>query len=342
MPYKAKQTQMNRIDSCIQSFLNGTLHAEEHAYLRKWVKQNRRQRNYFYHAIALWKATAIHTNEANYDVNKAIALFKKQNQRATKPNTIRQVLNFSSAAMLLIGISSLAYFYLLMQKSGHEGAEKEVNKEYVVEVPAGAKSKVVFPDGSVVWLNAGSKISYAANFATTSREVKLTGEGYFEISKNSKMPFVVHTPKLAVQVLGTKFNLRSYDEDAEAKVILKEGSVVVEPFLGETSPITLHPNQRLTYLKANKMMLVDSVNADLGDHWRKGLLVFDCVSLEEITKELRRLYDIPIQIENEKLKNIIYYSDFQENMTLEKVLEILSSGNKFRYELRPELVRIYC
>ena len=70
-------------------------------------------------------------------------------------------------------------------------------------------------------------------------------------------------------------------------------------------------------------------------------MVFDKVSLEEITKELKRLYDIPVRIENERLKKIVYYSDFQENVTIEKVLEILSSGNKFRYEVRPELVRIY-
>ncbi|WP_286074546.1 DUF4974 domain-containing protein [Parabacteroides goldsteinii] len=103
----------------------------------------------------------------------------------------------------------------------------------------------------------------------------------------------------------------------------------------------LKPNQRFTLRKADLAMQVDLVDASHIENWRNGAMIFDKVSLEEIAKELQRLYDIPVRIEKESLKRIVYYSDFQENVTVEKVLEILSSGNKFRYEVKPELIRIY-
>ena len=88
-------------------------------------------------------------------------------------------------------------------------------------------------------------------------------------------------------------------------------------------------------------MQVDSVDASHIDNWRNGAMTFDKVPLEEIAKELKRLYNIPIRIESDKLKQIVYYSDFQENVSVEKVLEILSSGNKFRYEIKSEEIRIF-
>ena len=169
----------------------------------------------------------------------------------------------------------------------------------------------------------------------------LSGEGYFEVSKNEELPFVVNTGNLSVKVLGTKFNLKSYEEDSEVKVTLKEGAVRVGDFLADAAPVVLKPNQRFTLRKADLAMQVDSVDASHLENWRNGAMILDKVSLEEIAKELQRLYDIPVRIEKESLKRIVYYSDFQENVTVEKVLEILSSGNKFRYEVKPELIRIY-
>ena len=200
---------------------------------------------------------------------------------------------------------------------------------------------VCLPDGSTVTLNHYSSLSYPEKFKSDKREVKLNGEAYFEVSKNKELPFVVSTGKLSVKVLGTKFNLKSYEEDSELKVTLKEGAVKVGDFLIDAAPVELKPNQRFTLRKADLSMQVDSVDASHIDNWRNGAMTFDKVPLEEIAKELKRLYNIPIRIESDKLKQIVYYSDFQENVSVEKVLEILSSGNKFRYEIKSEEIRIF-
>lgn len=331
---------MVQIDNYIQSFLNGSLDAESHAVLRQWIKEKPENREYFQNTVAIWKATGVMSNADGFDVASAIGKFKEETQPANRIDFYRRALKLSAAAIILLlcGVSSL-FFLWQSERSASEMVEEY--KEYVVEVPDGAKSKITFPDGSVVWLNAGSKVTYDSNFARESRNVGLTGEGYFEVSKNKELPFVVNTGKLTVKVLGTKFNLKSYEEDSEVKVTLKEGAVKVGDFLTDAAPVVLKPNQRFTFKKMTQTIQVDSVDASHIENWRNGAMTFDKVPLEEIAKELRRLYNIPIRIESDKLKHIVYYSDFQENVSIEKVLEILSSGNKFRYEVKPEFVRIF-
>lgn len=331
---------MVQIDNYIQSFLNGSLDTESHAVLRQWIKEKPENREYFQNTVAIWKATGVMSNADGFDVASAIGKFKEETQPANRIDFYRRALKLSAAAIILLlcGVSSL-FFLWQSERSASEMVEEY--KKYVVEVPDGAKSKITFPDGSVVWLNAGSKVTYDSNFAKESRNVGLMGEGYFEVSKNKELPFVVNTGKLTVKVLGTKFNLKSYEEDSEVKVTLKEGAVKVGDFLTDAAPVVLKPNQRFTFRKVDLSMQVDSVDASHIDNWRNGAMTFDKVPLEEIAKELRRLYNIPVRIEGDKLKQIVYYSDFQENVSVEKVLEILSSGNKFRYEVKPEEIRIF-
>lgn len=290
---------MNQIDNYIQSFLNGSLGAEGHTVLRQWIKEKPENRYYFQAQVAIWKATGVISNAEEFDVTGAINRFNKKAKQVNRIDFYRCTLRFSVVAIILLicGISSL---FFLWQSEGRVSEVVEEYREYVVEVPDGAKSKITFPDGSIVWLNAGSKVKYDSNFAKASRKVELTGEGYFEVSKNKELPFLI-----------------------------------------DAAPVELKPNQRFTLRKADLSMQVDSVDASHIDNWRNGAMTFDKVPLEEIAKELKRLYNIPIRIESDKLKQIVYYSDFQENVSVEKVLEILSSGNKFRYEIKSEEIRIF-
>lgn len=331
---------MNQIDNYIQSFLNGSLGAEGHTVLRQWIKEKPENRYYFQAQVAIWKATGVISNAEEFDVTGAINRFNKKAKQVNRIDFYRCTLRFSVVAIILYNMRN--FFLILFVAVGRESFRScGEYREYVVEVPDGAKSKITFPDGSIVWLNAGSKVKYDSNFAKASRKVELTGEGYFEVSKNKELPFVVSTGKLSVKVLGTKFNLKSYEEDSELKVTLKEGAVKVGDFLIDAAPVELKPNQRFTLRKADLSMQVDSVDASHIDNWRNGAMTFDKVPLEEIAKELKRLYNIPIRIESDKLKQIVYYSDFQENVSVEKGLEILSSGNKFRYEIKSEEIRIF-
>lgn len=178
---------MDQIDKYIQSFLNGSLDAEGHAVLRQWIKEKPENRDYFQTTVAVWKATGVMSNAEGFDVAGAISRFNKKTKPVNRIDFYRRALRLSAAAIILLvcGISSL-FFLWQSERTASEVVEEY--KEYVVEVPDGAKSKITFPDGSVVWLNAGSKVKYDSNFAKASRNVELTGEGYFEVSKNKELP----------------------------------------------------------------------------------------------------------------------------------------------------------
>lgn len=113
--------------------------------------------------------------------------------------------------------------------------------QITVEAPYGSKTKLYLPDGTLVWLNAGSKMSYAQDFGINERSLNLSGEAYFEVTRNEEIPFKVHTEELDVKVLGTKFNFRNYKDDLEAKVCLLEGKVALNTRQKET---ILHPDQQ--------------------------------------------------------------------------------------------------
>lgn len=164
---------MVQIDNYIQSFLNGSLDAESHAVLRQWIKEKPENREYFQNTVAIWKATGVMSNADGFDVTSAIGKFKEETQPANRMEFYRRALKLSAAAIILYCVEFLHYSLWQSERSASEMVEEY--KEYVVEVPDGAKSKITFPDGSVVWLNAGSKVTYDSNFARESRNVGLTG-----------------------------------------------------------------------------------------------------------------------------------------------------------------------
>ncbi|MEG1545249.1 MAG: FecR domain-containing protein [Tannerellaceae bacterium] len=328
---------MNNIDQCIRSFLGGKLNATGHARLRQWIAKSEDNRKRFSDYFILWKVLAVESNECGFDANKAYNRFYAGCKTVKNNSYYRTLFRISSAAVLFLSVGIISLYFTMKHAEVHVS---EVQR-FVVEVPAGARSRVVFPDNSVVWLNSESRIEYNSNFAKESRNVRLYGEGYFEVAKNKEMPFVVNAGKLSVEVLGTKFNLKSYEEDAIAQVTLKEGSVKIGQLTNNIAPITLKPNQQYTYSESENLTSVESVDASHIESWRDGSVLFDKMPLSEIAKQLKRMYDIPVNIESDKLNDLVYYSDFNINTPITKVLEILSSGNKFSYEVKSDCIRIF-
>jgi len=331
---------MNDIDSYIYSFLNGALDAKGKNILSNWINEKEENKIYFKEHVCIWKASAVSSNVNAFDVDRAYSriestlLIKKTSQSFIQRYAFGI---FSVAAAVVV----LCLIKLLLFPIGGNNNLDSTLLTYSVEVPEGAKSKVTFPDGSVVWLNAGSKIEYDSDFSKASRNVKFEGEGYFEIKKNKTLPFIVNTEKLAVKVLGTKFNLKSYKEDKSVKVALKEGSVKIEKFQNGNRSVLLKPNQQFTYSKHDNSVMINRIEANYIDAWRNGMMFFDNIALSDIALQLERVYDVRVVIQGKGLDNIVYYSNFRDDQPLEDVLQILSAGNKFKYEINKDNIRIF-
>ena len=198
-----------------------------------------------------------------------------------------------------------------------------------IEAPYGSKTKLYLPDGTLVWLNAGSKMSYAQDFGINERALNLTGEAYFEVTKNKHIPFKVHTDELDVKVLGTKFNFRNYQDDL--KVCLLEGKVALSAQQKET---ILHPDQQALLDKKTGKLLISSTKAAYSAEWTNDRLYFDEVLLSDIIKELERSYDVKITVADDTLNTIRFYGNFRKReQSIQEIMNVLSSTDKMTYTM---------
>lgn len=203
-----------------------------------------------------------------------------------------------------------------------------------IRIPRGAEYKLVLADGSQVWLNAESTITYPVAFQGETREVRLQGEAYFEIAKNKNQPFIVHTTQFDVQVTGTQFNVRAYPGEMESAT-LAEGGIQLEKG-GKT--YTLKPGQQ-AYLEEEEVQ-VRKVNLESAIAWRYNAFSFEETPLEEIMNELARWYNIHVFYLNPKVKELHFTAWFRRNCTLQEVIDILEKTDKINIELKGKTITV--
>jgi transmembrane sensor len=213
----------------------------------------------------------------------------------------------------------------------------------------GQTYQFTLPDGTKVWLNADSKLEFPSNFVNSkTRNVKLSGEGYFEVAKDKAHPFIVATDKQEVEVLGTHFNINSYADKGSVRTTLLEGSVRVaignsstlsgrSPSLpeGERSSIVLKPNQQSVLTGSNRIKVTD-VDTELAVAWKEGFFKFNEERLDEIMTKVSRWYDVEISYADPTLKGKTFngtVSRFSNVSQLLKKLE-LTGAVHFKIEGR--------
>ncbi|HEY2350160.1 MAG TPA: FecR family protein, partial [Puia sp.] len=164
----------------------------------------------------------------------------------------RKMIAFLSAGFILL---FLGYYFLNIRDSAPAVIQKPI---WEVVTRNGSKSNILLPDGSSVWLNAGSRLTYDSLYGTSVREVSLSGEAYFDVVKNPKKPFIIHTGKINIRVLGTVFNVKSYPEDRTIETSLIRGSIEVSFPSQPSKKIILKPNQKLIINKTEPVATVNS------------------------------------------------------------------------------------
>lgn len=184
--------------------------------------------------------------------------------------------------------------------------EIRINKDNIIQeeiekptmntlvIPYGSRSTITLSDGSKVWLNAGGRLIYPSRFVDKKREVYLVGEAFFDIKKNDKMPFVVKSLNVEIEVLGTRFNVSAYPEDNSIQTVLVEGSVNVNLANARRfeKGVTLLPGQMALVNKKSKKTRVYDVDTDYYTLWIDGLFSFTNTDLNRVIKKLERYYNI--------------------------------------------------
>lgn len=206
--------------------------------------------------------------------------------------------------------------------------------ELTVETSRGGRFQVVLPDGSLVWLNSSSKLVYPERFASNERIVELTGEAYFDVHHfDEYYPFLVKTAGQTIEVLGTRFNVKAYEDGSNISTTLLEGSVQVS--LSKQSEVQqlLFPNQQSIWDGRSSDLRVVEVDAAQSITWIQGLFTFDNLRLEDILKEVSRWYDLEVVFEKESLKNERFGGYVSRNTTLSEVLKMLTLTETVRFKI---------
>lgn len=199
----------------------------------------------------------------------------------------------------------------------------------VVQTPLGGQYQVNLPDGTSVWLNAGSSLRYPVNFDEGERRVELVGEGYFEVAKDKEKPFRVQTRGQLVEVLGTHFNINSYEEETLTKTSLLEGSVRVRSLINKRT-VVLQPGQQA---QLNDYTLkVKNVDVNEVAAWKDGFFVFNDESAETVMRKIARWYDLEVIYAN-NISNIDFAGSVTRYKNVSEIIKTLELTGLVHFKL---------
>lgn len=238
----------------------------------------------------------------------------------------------AASVLLAVAIGSTSYY---MGKTAGS-PEPEQIAWFETVTPSGSLSKVVLPDRSVVWVNAGSSLRYSLDFNKKNREVLLTGEAFFEVAKDSLHPFVVKSGKLDIKVLGTRFNVKAYDNEETIDVALVSGKVNVRLADNDkkenAEEITLAPNRMMSYNKETSRVEMLEVDGSTVYAWTNGWIKFDELPFDRIAKDLERKFNVRIIIRSKSLPNEIFTGSFSAGHTLDYILQEVDVEKKYTWK----------
>jgi len=235
--------------------------------------------------------------------------------------------SIAAAAVIVFAVT----FYSLL----HNSILKNKAPEYFeVYVPAAKQSQLTLPDGTKVWVNSDTKISYSTQFNSTERNVHLAGEAFFEVSKNEKLPFKVFANKAEIKVFGTKFNVKSYPGDEKVETVLVDGKVELSRTDSEKSgSVEMQPGDKAIFnLKTNKVTFTrKDIDADVA--WKDGKVIFRNVELAEVCKTLSRRFSAEIVLSDDAGRLLTHPFTFTiENEPLPLVLDYLCKAAPLMYK----------
>lgn len=255
-----------------------------------------------------------------------------------KTKTLRRVVAIASC--LLVGFIGIT---LVKQNFEFSDSIKE-STQIIVSTKKGQRKKIMLPDSSIVELNSNSTLSYGQSFDKETRELLFTGEAFFDIKKNPQKPFIIRHEKMYIKVLGTSFNVRSYEDENEFEVFVKTG--LVEIGENKASSENEHvfgrfkPNDLFLYKQDTELA---SIKHQVGENyitgWRDHILIFENQKFTDVAEKLERWYGLNITIEDEVLRGQQFTGEFK-HLSIRQVLNLLQMSTPFEYQINGTAVSI--
>lgn len=314
----------------ITSILNGSGTREEYETLNAWLEESDENQQTYQ---LLSKVRSVKTQPLEGAKERILKKIQAQIGRTGLEKRLLWSKYGNIAAVFVIVILGAA---LLWPKAKTSDSLVETRSPY------GSKSKVVLADGTLVYLNSGSVLTYPSAFSTGTRHVNLVGEAYFEVKKDPEHPFVVNTHAFSIKVLGTHFNVKAFSDEQLTETSLVEGSVALYQNSDPNHEMCrLKPNEKVIFNEKERQFKIQRVDAVLETSWRDGEFYFDNETLSSIVKNLERNFNVPIRICSNELKEEVFSGLFDKSRTLYQTLDIMKLHKNFYYQTKNDSILIF-
>lgn len=317
-------------------YLDGDISNEEKSHLAQWIKSSEANTAFYSEVKDTWEATIVNANKvAGSDMEWQ--KFKSRIQKGQKQvihYSQRLVRTWQSVAALLVMLLSITGWMLFQNIQQSKVLAAGVIKTVV---PMGEKSQVILPDGTIVWINSGSELTYSNAFGLHARDVQLKGEAYFEVTKDAELPFRVMTKDCQIKVLGTQFNVKAYDDNSFTETALAEGSVALTSNKGEM--LVMKPGQ-VAITNPDGTISFKELNVENLICWKDHILRFDNTPLADVVSQLERWYGVNIEIHHmDQLKDRRFTFTIKTE-TLGEILKVFQLVNPISYDITGDTVTI--
>ncbi|MCE4566714.1 DUF4974 domain-containing protein [Maribellus sp. CM-23] len=312
----------------LKRYLKGNYSVNDHLQMKQWLRDNSEYKEIEPLLDDSWEAYGEQRSEQpeQHVFEKIISQIWLQEEDRKTRNNLRNIF-IRVAAALVIGLVA-GYFVSNLRQAPYAPAY------FTAHAPKGSISETLLPDGSLVVLNAGSTLEYALGNNNQVNEVRLNGEAWFDIHPNPERKFVVKTSHYNVNVTGTQFNVKAYEEDDIITTTLEKGSVAIES--GEKIALAyspeLKPGEQFSLNKETQKAILSKVNTKIYTAWKDNKLVFINMDLDELFVLLERKFGVDIEISNPQILDL-HYTGTIKNETILEVLDLISHTLPLNYEI---------
>ena len=257
-----------------------------------------------------------------------------------KPKAILELGDGRSVKLGEINDSLLALtagFNIQIKNDTIDYSKSDIISELIntIRVPRGGEYNLVLSDGSRIWLNSESELTFPAKFNGNQRKIALKGEAYLEVAKNETLPFIVEVEGTQVEVLGTSFNVKAYEN---IETTLVEGKVCIRT--NSLTEAILNPGEQGVVTKESSEITIKQVDTRLYTSWVKGMFAFRSLSLEEIMKTFERWYNVTVTFENDELKQRRFTGNLRRNEEINPHLDVISLTTNVEFEFSGEKILV--
>lgn len=325
----------SEIDILLKKYLRGTISPDEAERLRRLSNlSNDSELDTLFGQQ--WEGYEMPESQNIQEVQAISKKVYQKLQSGRRTFFIRQWMRIAVSLLLLVSLGLSAYLLIDNRKMRQLGG-----REIIVRVDKGQQAGVTLPDGSTVRLNSASVLSYRQDFGNQTREVELSGEGYFKVVKDASRKFVVNTQFVDVEVLGTSFNFYAYAYESkdEVELTLVEGKVSLRTNTLPAQSVVLEPNSKAVYNKNTGILDVKRTSTEFETAWCANELVFRSETLRGVFSKIERRYGVVIRTEKNSVPEGTYTGVFDKE-DLSDVMKILSIHFDFSYQIEEDTVTI--